>query len=457
MGLYENFPYTNFQNLNLDWILREIKKIPGEIEDAVKAGIKHEINSKSTTEVKLQLAEIRPGEITAGISTYVADITNTLAARGIFTNDINTIEVGPGKTYTDLVAAVNSVQDNSVPTIIYLYPGSYPTNNAASQNDGFGLAIDNIYIIGVGNRNAININYTGKSDTASAICLKNSCGLYNLRVTGEGGMYAVHDDFHNRNNTPLQIRTVMDCEIYGSKGAIQAYGAGIKSNQWLRIINTYICGLNGTDGFRIHNYTGVDQSSHIDIINCDFAGDGSKRSDMLFGIVSNIEGSTITLPVIVNIIGSPEIFATIFPEPGQTATSCPFTFYCDTPIQLNDLTGTMRLWDQHISVMKWMPYNINAAPTVGNTVRLVNNSLVQNFIPGPNISKYNAYGVVLRMDTANKRAFVLRKGYTSTNFANATRLTNFTVADNGSIGTDASGLVVGHRNNNSMSYFNFEH
>lgn len=457
MGLYENFPYTNFQNLNLDWILKEIKKIPDEIESAVNAAMEQEMNSKIKAEVTAQLAEILPGEITAGISTYVSDITNTLAARGIFTNDIKTIEVGSGKTYSDLVAAVNSVQDNSVPTIIYLYPGSYSTNNAASQNDGFGLAIDNIYIVGVGNRNAININYTGDSDTASAICLKNSCGLYNLRVTGEGGMYAVHDDFHNRNNTPLQIRTVMDCEIYGSKGAIQAYGAGIKSNQWLRIINTYICGLAGTDGFRIHNYTGVDQSSRIDIINCDFEGNGDKRSGMLFGIVSNIEGSTITLPVMVNIIGSHEIFATIFAESGQTATSCPFTFYCDTPIQLNDLTGTMRLWDQHIAGMKWMPYNTAATPAVGKTVMLVNNSLVQNFSPGASISKYNAYGVVLRLDTTNKRAFVLRKGYTSTNFGSAAALANFTVANDGSIGTDASGLVVGHRNNNSMSYFNFEH
>lgn len=44
MGLYEHFPYTNFQNLNLDWVIKVLKdaeqvvtdKIPG-IESAIAA------------------------------------------------------------------------------------------------------------------------------------------------------------------------------------------------------------------------------------------------------------------------------------------------------------------------------------------------------------------------------------------------------------------------------------
>ena len=27
MGLFENFPWTNFHDLNLDWILEEVKKL----------------------------------------------------------------------------------------------------------------------------------------------------------------------------------------------------------------------------------------------------------------------------------------------------------------------------------------------------------------------------------------------------------------------------------------------
>lgn len=33
MGLYENWPYTNFHELNLDWIVKEMSVIRGEMED----------------------------------------------------------------------------------------------------------------------------------------------------------------------------------------------------------------------------------------------------------------------------------------------------------------------------------------------------------------------------------------------------------------------------------------
>lgn len=32
MGLYEHFPYTNFQNLNLDWLLETVKKTAEYVE-----------------------------------------------------------------------------------------------------------------------------------------------------------------------------------------------------------------------------------------------------------------------------------------------------------------------------------------------------------------------------------------------------------------------------------------
>ena len=32
MGLYEHFPYTNFQNLNLDWLLETVKKTGDYVE-----------------------------------------------------------------------------------------------------------------------------------------------------------------------------------------------------------------------------------------------------------------------------------------------------------------------------------------------------------------------------------------------------------------------------------------
>ena len=40
MSLFENFPYTNFHELNLDWILQKIKELNDKFDDAISAKIK---------------------------------------------------------------------------------------------------------------------------------------------------------------------------------------------------------------------------------------------------------------------------------------------------------------------------------------------------------------------------------------------------------------------------------
>lgn len=40
MALFENFPYTNFHELNLDWIIKKIKELDEKFDDAISAKIK---------------------------------------------------------------------------------------------------------------------------------------------------------------------------------------------------------------------------------------------------------------------------------------------------------------------------------------------------------------------------------------------------------------------------------
>ena len=44
MGLFENFPYTNFQQMNLDWLLRKIKEM-ANVVDNITDTISDTINS----------------------------------------------------------------------------------------------------------------------------------------------------------------------------------------------------------------------------------------------------------------------------------------------------------------------------------------------------------------------------------------------------------------------------
>ena len=35
MGIFEHFPYTNFHDLNLDWIIQELEKLSADVQDFI--------------------------------------------------------------------------------------------------------------------------------------------------------------------------------------------------------------------------------------------------------------------------------------------------------------------------------------------------------------------------------------------------------------------------------------
>lgn len=39
--MFTTFPYSNFQNLNLDWIMQEVKKIPNTIEQSISSALQN--------------------------------------------------------------------------------------------------------------------------------------------------------------------------------------------------------------------------------------------------------------------------------------------------------------------------------------------------------------------------------------------------------------------------------
>ena len=39
MGVFEHFPYTNFHDLNLDWILRIIKELDTEVNSFIEQNV----------------------------------------------------------------------------------------------------------------------------------------------------------------------------------------------------------------------------------------------------------------------------------------------------------------------------------------------------------------------------------------------------------------------------------
>ena len=95
MGLFDQFPYTNFHELNLDWLLRMMKELNNTVENFVALNtIKYAdpIQWNITTQYEANTVVIDPNTGTAYISSKPVPagvlLTNTDYWSVIFTLDI---------------------------------------------------------------------------------------------------------------------------------------------------------------------------------------------------------------------------------------------------------------------------------------------------------------------------------------------------------------------------------
>lgn len=61
--MFTQFPYTNFQNLNLDWILKTMKDLPSYVQEQIDVALNNNFASASydsateTITFKMEVAE----------------------------------------------------------------------------------------------------------------------------------------------------------------------------------------------------------------------------------------------------------------------------------------------------------------------------------------------------------------------------------------------------------------
>ena len=457
--MFEKFPYTNFHELNLDWMLKKIKKneenikeiseeIPEEIKKEVDAAVNVLIDSG-------KLEELVNQTLFDQLNEYIADIKQNLYNHGIFA-PLSFIECGVGKQYADIVTAVRSC-DSNTPTVILLYPGTYSTEIAQTDNSHYGLTLDNVFIVGIGARNSIQIISGSITEPASTLCLKNNSGLYNLFINGTTGRYTIHDDFHELLGNKKQFRRIVDCEIYASGNvAAQVYGSGIKSNQDVLIKNCYFYGFS-QDAFRMHNMTGVDDESTLTLDNCFFVSNGQYAYHLILACVDNYNGNTNTMPVTVKIIGG-NIDSIVFTNENSGNKSNVWRIYSDHAIEYNDLTNAYLPWKQFIRGASNYAVTPAAPPSIGDCVILASGAKVQKLSPGTGGSKYAyaAYGVCIRAPYQNI-AFIVRNGVIASSLLGKFAVFDtLTIDDNGRITANGTGRKIGYVDALSNAHINFE-
>lgn len=104
MGLYENFPYTNFHDLNQDWILKEIKSVDSKIEEVNAALAKLDEYTQAFNELSNMYYNLE-----ADFLSFRSDV-NAQIASGI--NQLNTkfteLSAGLNAQYATFTAGVNN-------------------------------------------------------------------------------------------------------------------------------------------------------------------------------------------------------------------------------------------------------------------------------------------------------------------------------------------------------------
>ena len=77
MGLFEQFPYSNFHELNLDWVLARIKELDEKV-DSIEDRILKEANAYTDQQIAILRRDF--AELEADFTAFKSDINAQFAA-----------------------------------------------------------------------------------------------------------------------------------------------------------------------------------------------------------------------------------------------------------------------------------------------------------------------------------------------------------------------------------------
>lgn len=457
--MYNKYPYTDFHEMNDDWIINTVKEYTEKYNDIDQAIV------DNLSEILLEwkddgtLSDIINQTVFNSLYTQINNETSNrlaadnnlaayLALLGYGFESCTVITVGQGSNYdyNDIVSAVeyaNSLTD--VPVIIAVYRGNWSTTSSANP---YGLTLENNKILyGMGSRQSVNIagSFTSSETTKSTLCLKDSCAIFNCFINGSGGKYTIHDDFHNEGDSIPQYRYICNCEIYGqSMASGNTYGAGIKSNQHVKIEKSLIYSFDNLP-IRFHNWTNCEQDSFIELIDTTLhAAQG--YNGLRLSVLNNYNGYTNYKPVWVEIKNC-ELPGIIIQAEANNPTVNIFKLSCDDIYPIRCDVGTLDVGPE-CSPIKMLHTTVPGS--------LMNKCVCHS----GEINYYTGFG-------GGNDCAVIGVGYDQTHIAIAgcvygwsfgltlTTHDTITIAQDGSLEVNGNGRVVGFKDASGYLHFDF--
>lgn len=339
------FPYTDFHEINLDWVIASIKKLHKDWDDFKVLNSIRFFGQWSITEQypawalvsNNDLGYISKKPVPAGVtldnteywglvadySALLADMQQRLVTvenelniispnvydiiEGLFNNGICISKLAKIKRvgdtlYPTLKSVTDSIEDGDT-TIILLPEGIYDMISmypVADYPEGY-LFPSNTYIIGLGQRPedvTISSALADKNDVYSTICTQGNFGIYNVKLVAYNTRYAIHDDY---GTDDYCTRIFKHCIIQGTLNYYHTVGGNVRGYNHVIYDDCQISANLNMDCFFYHNHT-TKGFGVLDIIGCHFISLGaSVYADLGF---SMHDDSTVSNDMTVNIRSS---------------------------------------------------------------------------------------------------------------------------------------------------------
>lgn len=235
MGLFNQFPFTNYHGLNLDWMINKITE-----------------NAKSITETNKNLEET---------NNNISDLSNTVNAIPGVSPTPSIITVGKtGCLFTKISDAVEHAKtyctnDNRV--LIVVAPGNYSDHINLAPNPGIDMIGYGAVITSDGTPYPECALYTAGKGTFAGIEFVNSSS------------YAVHVEVQGLSDIIAGNLTFIDC-VFRS---VNNFGLGVGMGSPMSLIckNCYFYTNSGYHCLYIHNKPTADNPCTAEFDNCNFS------------------------------------------------------------------------------------------------------------------------------------------------------------------------------------------
>lgn len=229
MAWYNQFPWTNFHELNLDWVMKQIQQ-----------------NQNNINLILSQIGDSSGGE--GGTGTLQLNVLTVGKSNAMFTTINKAIE--HARSYC------NSVNNR---VVIVVYPGTYNEDITLVPNPGIDM-------VGLGRPKIVSTN-SGYPQTS--LYTAGEGYFQGLEFVANGSTYGVHVEVQDVAGLSGGNIVFESCRFTNTNGS--GIGAGLGMGNNLICNNCEFSCDAGAYGAYVHNYPGKDDAVSAVFTNCNFA------------------------------------------------------------------------------------------------------------------------------------------------------------------------------------------